>query len=394
MRRLVGFVCTGVLLTVLVGAQEEQVRWVSLFDGETMEGWHEVGGGKWSVEEGCIVGERGDGRYGWLCTDKAYANFILELRFRTEAEGNSGVQFRSHVIDGVMKGWQADVSPQAGGNTGGVYEEGGTRGWLARCGPEGKAAYKAGEWNTYRISALEDRIETQLNGVTCAALEDDRAVSGIIALQVHSGPKPVRVLWKDIRIRDLGHGTPADPTGGWEALFNGRDLTGWVNYGQERFVVEDSHIVGEAVTQAYGYLGTERSFRDFEARCRFKAEGGNSGLFFHSSIEGVNIRGVQAEMNPQAGGHTAGLYESGGRGWMAMPTEDAEKLYRPGEWNDMRVICQGNRTITYLNGLKAVDFTDEEPKYTEGIIALQLHSGGGARMRWDDIYVREAGGEG
>jgi len=392
MRHPVGLIVAGVVLTALVGAQAEEATWVSLFDGKTLTGWQEVGGGKWSVQNGCIVGERGDGRYGWLCTDKTYANFILELKLKTEAPGNSGVQFRSHVIDGEMKGWQGDLAPEQGGETGSVYEEGGTRGWLARAGPEGKAAFKPGEWNTYQIRAIENRIETRINGVTCVTLEDERAVSGIVALQVHSGDTPVRVLWKDIRILDLGYGKPGDPEAGWQPLFNGKDLSGWVNYGQERFTVEGGDIVGEAVTQAYGYLGTEKTFTDFEARCRFRAEGeGNSGLFFHSTIQGVDITGVQAEIDPHVGTHTAGLYEAGGRGWIAMPTADAEKLLDPKGWNDLRVICKGNHTITYLNGLKAVDFTDDQPKYTDGIIALQLHSGGGAKVRWGDIYVREDG---
>jgi len=63
-----------------------------------LTGWHQVLDGKWSVQNGEIVGESGDGRYGWLVTDREYRNFILELKFKTEAPGNAGVQFRSHVV--------------------------------------------------------------------------------------------------------------------------------------------------------------------------------------------------------------------------------------------------------------------------------------------------------
>ena len=72
--------------------------WQPLFNGKDLSGWHEVLGGKWSVSGSDIVGETGDGRYGWLVTNREHRNFVLELEFKTEAPGNSGVQFRSHVV--------------------------------------------------------------------------------------------------------------------------------------------------------------------------------------------------------------------------------------------------------------------------------------------------------
>src|SRR5438132_12427731 len=71
------------------------------------------------------------------------------------------------------------------------------------------------------------------------------------------------------------------PNEQWVALFNGKDLTGWVSVGGEKWTVEDGTIHGVGVTKGYGYLKTEKDFKDFELAIRFKCEGdGNSRIFF------------------------------------------------------------------------------------------------------------------
>jgi 3-keto-disaccharide hydrolase len=180
------------------------------------------------------------------------------------------------------------------------------------------------------------------------------------------------------------------PAGNWVSLFDGRDLAGWKAYGAERWVVDRGEILGEAVTKEYGYLGTEKTYRDFELKAKFKAEGtGNSGIFFHSSLTGVDIAGVQAEVDPRPGMHTGGLYESAGREWLVKPRPEAEKALRIGGWNEMRVLVEGPHVRTWVNGVVAVDYVDPAPKYTDGVIALQLHAGGEGRMRFKDISIRD-----
>jgi hypothetical protein len=178
--------------------------------------------------------------------------------------------------------------------------------------------------------------------------------------------------------------------GKWIALFNGKDLSGWKKYGAEKWVVENGEILGEALTKAYGYLGTERTYRNFEMKGMFKAEGsGNSGIFYHSTIEGVDIKGVQVEVDPNPGKHTGGLYESGGRGWLVKPDATGEAALKVGDWNEVSFRVVGNHIVTHVNGAKAVDYTDKTPKYFDGIIALQLHSGGEGKMRFKELYIRE-----
>jgi hypothetical protein len=72
-----------------------------------------------------------------------------------------------------------------------------------------------------------------------------------------------------------------------------------------------------------------------------------------------------------------------------MPTAEGERALKSGDWNDLEVSLQGAHIITHLNGVKIVDYTDPTPKFTEGVIGLQIHTGGGVKMRWKNIYVKE-----
>lgn len=188
----------------------------------------------------------------------------------------------------------------------------------------------------------------------------------------------------------------APPESGWVSLFNGKDLTGWKKNGEEKWVVEEGTILCESTANKYGYLTTEKTYRDFTLRLKFKGEAaGNSGVFLHSRILGIDpqhgpdIEGMQVEVDPNVGKHTAGLYESGGRGWVAMPTAEGEQVLKPGEWNALEVSVIGAHIVTQLNGIKIVDFTDSSPQFTDGVIGLQIHTGGGVKMRWKDIYINQ-----
>ena len=180
----------------------------------------------------------------------------------------------------------------------------------------------------------------------------------------------------------------------WVPLFNGKDLSGWKTNGSEKWVVDDGAILGESTVGKYGYLTTERTFRDFALRLRFKCEtDGNSGVFTRSTITGnspktgPDIVGMQVEVDPTR--HTGGIYESGGRGWVALPTPEGERAIKPRDWNKLEIMVQGNHYVTRLNGKQIVDFTDSAPKFTEGVIGLQLHTGGGVKIRFKDIYIQE-----
>ncbi len=178
----------------------------------------------------------------------------------------------------------------------------------------------------------------------------------------------------------------------WVPLFNGKDLSGWVEVGKEKWVVEDGTIHGIAVTKEYGYLQTEKPYKDFHLSLKFKCEGdGNSGVFFHTAFKPGTpdiTQGLQFEVDCTIGQHTGGIYGDG-RGWVVWPAPENETVVRKGEWNEYLLKVEGNRYIARLNGVVMIDFTDPRPKSFDGPIALQLHSGGQGDMRFKDILIRD-----
>jgi hypothetical protein len=174
------------------------------------------------------------------------------------------------------------------------------------------------------------------------------------------------------------------------ALFNGKDLTGWRIHGTERWFVEKGDLVCESgPDKQYGYLAYESDFKDFELTLEFKQESnGNSGVFFHSSIEGTKITGWQAEVAP-LNRNTGGIYESYGRGWLIKPDSARQLFLKENDWNTMKVQVKGNAVTTWLNGQEMIYFQDEKIGASQGKIALQIHDGGGVRVRWRNIRIKE-----
>jgi hypothetical protein len=174
-----------------------------------------------------------------------------------------------------------------------------------------------------------------------------------------------------------------------EDLFNGKDLTGWTIYGTELWYVEDGLLVCESgPDKEYGYLGTNREFKNFDLTLEFKqgAEG-NSGVFFRSSIEGTKITGWQAEVAPPEHS-TGGIYESYGRGWLIKPDPEKDKALKYGDWNTMKIRVVDDNVTTWLNGQEMITLTDEKIGGATGCIALQIHSGGGIKIYWRNIMIQ------
>ncbi len=179
----------------------------------------------------------------------------------------------------------------------------------------------------------------------------------------------------------------------WVQLYNGKDLSGWNKVGNEEWVVEpDGVLRGRTVTQDYGYLQTDRDYKDFTFSVRFKCEGnGNSGIYFHTRFKPGTAdvsQGAQFEIDCRIGRHTGGVYGYG-RAWIVWPAPENETVVRQSDWNEMTVTVQGNRFISRLNGVPMVDFTDPKAPFLDGTIALQLHSGGEGNMLFKDIWIRD-----
>jgi hypothetical protein len=175
-----------------------------------------------------------------------------------------------------------------------------------------------------------------------------------------------------------------------EKLFNGKDLSGWIIYGTEKWYVEDGLLISESgPDKEYGYLGTEKSYQDFEINLEFKQEdNGNSGVFIRSTVDGTKVSGWQVEVAPP-GNDTGGIYESYGRGWLIKPDPAKDKALKFGEWNKMKIIVKGGRVTSYLNGQMMVDYEDDKIKEGKGGVLLQIHDGGGIKVYWRNIVLKK-----
>src|SRR6187455_3073967 len=174
------------------------------------------------------------------------------------------------------------------------------------------------------------------------------------------------------------------------SLFNGKDLSGWKIHGTENWFVENGDLVCESgPDKQYGYLSTNKTYKNFELTLEFKQEAnGNSGVFFRSSIDGVKISGWQCEVAP-LNHHTGGIYESYGRGWLRHPSPENEKYLKTGQWNKLKLRVVGDEVTTWLNDQVMVNMKDEKIGAGNGFIALQIHDGGGIKVRWRKIKIIE-----
>ncbi|MDL5512975.1 DUF1080 domain-containing protein [Arenibacter sp. M-2] len=172
------------------------------------------------------------------------------------------------------------------------------------------------------------------------------------------------------------------------SLFNGKDLSGWTIYGTEKWYVEDGLLVSESgPDKQYGYLATDKYYDDFELTLEFKQEAnGNSGVFVRSTVDGTKVSGWQVEVAPP-GHNTGGVYESYGRGWLIKPDPEKDKVLKVGEWNTMKIKLSGNKLTSWLNGTEMVSITDDKIGAGKGAIALQIHDGGGIKVKWRNINI-------
>lgn len=205
------------LCTVTLSAQEASIgpqrsvfdsAWAPLFDGTDLSSWNKIGKEKWAVENGEIAAEGITTEYGYLATKKSYRDFHLSLRFRCDADGNSGVYLHTHFEPGttkVTKGRQIEIDRTIGHHTGGIYGDG--KGWIVWPAAEHETVIRPKDWNDMLIKVEGHRYRVVLNSVEVLDFTYPKPESreGAIALQLHSGGEG-RMRFKDIYVRDLSTG--------------------------------------------------------------------------------------------------------------------------------------------------------------------------------------------
>jgi hypothetical protein len=413
--------------------------WVTLFDGKTTAGWVQRGGkAAYVVEDGALVGRtvRGE-RNSFLCPPKDYADFVLEFEVWVDPKLNSGVQIRSESKPehrgGVVHGYQIEIDPSERGWSGGIYDEQ-RRGWLAnpKDDPNAQKAFKAGEWNRYRVEASGDRLRTWVNDVPVSDLVDGMTRSGFIGFQVHQAKEEGLVVkWRNIRIKELPRAatgltpntlTDAERVEGWRLLWDGHTSWGWRGakggeFPKEGWEIKDGVLsvieTGGAESRAGGDIVTQEAFAAFELKVEFRlTPGANSGIKYYvdtglnrgeGSAIGLEFQLLDDATHPDAragrdGNRTLGsLYD-------LIPAAANKKTRPIGEWNEARIVSDGRRVEHWLNGGKVLEYErgSEEfrklvaiskykvwPAFGErerGPILLQDH---GNRVSFRNVKVRD-----
>lgn len=375
-----------------------QPDWIDLFDGETLEGWHNpYEWGEVSVVDGEI--HLVANKKFFLTTDSTYHDFIFEGEMHLPVgKSNSGFMFRGQEERNRVFGYQAEVDSSERKWSGGLYDEG-RRDWLnpLKDQPAAQDAIQLTEWNKYRIVCEGDHLQIFVNGVPTTDYFDPVDLSGRIGLQ-HHGEKGQLYQFRNLKLEENGRHE-------WKPIFNGKNLTGWKPQGGGDWQVTDGVLVGKspATEELHGLLLSEKTFDNFTVRITFRVLAGNSGFYFRSQPNDtqVGIAGIQAEMeNSELVG---GLYETGGRTWIVKPlhyfptfSEDRQdgrkkqwdKARQVGEWSTMVISAHGDRIVTHVNDILACDIVDPEGRKV-GHFAVQLHGSQDMHVEVKSIEVLE-----
>lgn len=185
------------------------------------------------------------------------------------------------------------------------------------------------------------------------------------------------------------------------SLFDGKSLEGWeVRPGDEKWwTVRDGMITGGSLEETVAhntFLATRQRYANFELRLKLRLIKG--GGFMNS---GVQIRSVRAPGDPEMIGYQvdAGpdwwgkLYDESRRNKVVGEPVDAGALAaaaKDWDWNEYRIVCEGPRIRSWINGVAALDYTEADPKIPlEGLIGLQTHGGGKLLTQFKDVFLRE-----
>ncbi len=183
----------------------------------------------------------------------------------------------------------------------------------------------------------------------------------------------------------------------WDELFNGHDLTGWIQKGGDAdFKVVDNMIVGTAILNTpNSFLCTEDHFSDFILEYEFMVDPPlNSGVQIRSHSlpeyrDGI-VHGYQVEIDPSQRAWTAGIFDEARRGWLyplsGVGHENVRNAFRINEWNKVRIEAIGDNIKTWLNGVPAANLYDDETG--SGFVALQVHSINNASMEGREVKWR------
>jgi len=310
----------------------------------------------WSVKDGCIYfSGKGDN----LCSIKEYGDFELLVDWKITKGGDSGIYLRGSPQVQIWDTSRTDVGAQVG--SGGLYNN---QKYPSK--PLVVADNPVGEWNTFRILMIGEKVSVWLNGILVVddvVLENywDRSIpifpKGPIELQAHG----TDLAFRDIYVREINEKvynlTQEERDQGFVALFNGRNLDGWVG-DKESYVVEDGMIVIKPGKGSGGNLYTEKEYSDFIFRFEFQlTPAANNGVGIRAPLTGdAAYVGMEIQILDDTAPVYANLqpYQYHGSVYGVIPAKRGY-LKPVGEWNYEEITAKGTKIKVVLNGTVIVD---------------------------------------
>jgi hypothetical protein len=333
----------------------------------------------WKVVDGALAF---DGKGHSLCTAADFGDFEMFVDWKIESKGDSGIYLRGSP---QVQIWDSAQWPEG---SGGLYNN-----QKNPKNPLVKADRPIGEWNTFYIRMIGDKVTVHLNGVLVV---DDTVMEnywerekpiyplGQIELQAHSTP----LYFKNVFIRrivpgatglpdlppSVGEAPAEEQAAGFVSLFNGRDLAGWTG-DTKGYGVEDGVIAVKP--ESGGNLYTEKDYSDFIFRFEFKlTPGANNGIGIHTPPEGdAAYVGMEIQVLDDGAEVYKSLkpYQYHGSIYGVVPTRRG--FQKPvGEWNSEEIRVQGRRVTVRLNGTTIVD-ADIEKASTPQTVDGRDHPG-------------------
>jgi hypothetical protein len=305
----------------------------------------------WSVKDGMIMFS-GDGAN--LGTTRPYGDFEMLVDWKISKNGDSGIYLRGSPQVQIWDTSRVDVGAQVG--SGGLYNN-----QKNKSTPLVVADNPVGEWNTFYIKMIGDKVTVQLNGVLVVdnvTMENywDRSLpifaEEAIELQAHG----TELAFRNLYVKELSYKPfelpKEEKDQGFEVLFNGKDLNNWTG-NKTDYVVEDNVIAVYPAKESHGNLNTEKEYSDFIFRFDFQlTPGANNGLGIHAPLEGDvayvgkeiqildNTAPVYAKLEPwQYHGSVYGVIAA-----------KRDFLKPVGEWNTEEVYVKGDYIKVTLNG--------------------------------------------
>jgi hypothetical protein len=303
----------------------------------------------WKVVDGVIYFD-GKG-FQSLCTAQDYSDFELLVDWKIEEGGDSGIYLRGSPQVQIWDSQDREIG------SGGLYNN--------KKGPDKPlkvADRPIGQWNTFRIIMIGEKVTVYLNDVLVVdnvVLENywerDKPIypTGQIELQAHNSP----LYFRNIFIREITNVlTEQEKADGFKLLFNGKNLAGWTG-DTKGYVVEEGKIVLDP-ERGGGNLFTVDEYGDFLFRFEFKlTPGANNGLAIRAPLSGdAAYMGMEIQILDDTSDKYKNLkpYQYHGSIYGVVPAKRG-CLKPVGQWNFEEVIAKGKHIMVKLNGTTIVD---------------------------------------